>query len=395
VRKSLVALLAFSIGASSGSAQQLLPNLPKIGSSWNDVGYPKIYWTPSNGASFGLYYAQFRPPGFDDWDDSPPYRASISLDGELSTSGRYRLGFEFKFPSFFSGWRFDLRFWTMRLARQNYFGLGNDTELDDSNVSEQQPYYYRMDRRRLFLRGTAQRQLSSGLRVLAGFHMERWRLDTLPGPSLLAEHAKAGLGPPVGTNTWQGEVRLGLVFDTRDDEVAPRRGVLVEALLGAADSTLVGDLSFLRLTGTAAVFRAVGERLTLGGRIVGQAMSGSPSPGAYFSIEASERFYEGLGGTRSHRGMATDRFLAQDKLFANLDVRFLLGGRRQLGSVDLLGFIDIGRVFGSDDDFTLDGLHVGAGVGPLITIGRNGTIGWTLAWGPDQLQLHALTSWTF
>lgn len=395
MRQPLLALIAFWIGAGSGSAQQLLPNLPKLGSSWNDVGYPKIYWTPTNGASFGLYYAQFRPPGFDDWDEPPPYRASISFDGELSTSGRYRLGLEFKFPNFFPGWRFDLRFWTMRLARQNYFGIGNDTELDDSNVSDQQPYYYKMDRRRLFFRGTAQRRLVPGLRALAGFHLERWRLDTLSGPSLLAEDLLAGLGPAIGANMWQGEVRLGLVFDTRDDESAPQRGVLIEALLSVADSNVVGDLSYVRVTGTAAVFQGVGERLIVGGRIVGQTMSGSPPSGAYFSIEASEQLYDGLGGRWSHRGVATDRFLAQDKLFANLDARFLLGGQRQVGSLDLLGFIDVGRVFRSDDDFTLDGLHVGAGVGPIITIGRNGTIGWTFAWGPDGLQLHTLSGWTF
>ena len=102
----------FVVGGSS--AAQTIVNLPTLGPSWTDVGYPKIYWTPNNGASFGLYYAQVRPPGFDDWDEPPPYRASIALDGEISTSGSYRLGLEFKLPNALSGWRFDARIWTMR-----------------------------------------------------------------------------------------------------------------------------------------------------------------------------------------------------------------------------------------------------------------------------------------
>ncbi len=395
MRPALLTTVALAVVSGPGSAQQLTPNLPKLGSSWTDVGYPKIYWTPSNGASFGIYYAQVRPPGFDDWDDPPPYRANISVDGEISTSGSYRLGLEFKFPSFFPGWRFDLRLWTIRHARQNYFGIGNDTDFDDTNVTEEQPYYYRMDRRRLFVRATAQRRLISGLRAAAGFHLERWRLDTLTGPSLLAEQASAGSGPLIGTNTWQGELRLGLAFDTRDDEVAPRGGVLIEALFAGADSNVVGDLSYTRLTGSAAAFRSVGERLVLGGRVVGQAMSGSPPAGAYFAVEASESTYDGLGGRSSHRGMAADRFLAPNKFFANLDARFLLSGAHQVVTVDLLGFIDIGRVFRPDDHFTLAGLHLGAGLGPIITIGRNGIMGWTVAWGPDKLQVHTLTSWTF
>ena len=395
MRPALLTIIALAVVSGPGSAQQLTPNLPKLGASWTDVGYPKIYWTPSNGASFGIYYAQVRPPGFDDWDDPPPYRANVSVDGEISTSGSYRLGLEFKFPSFFPGWRIDLRLRTIRHARQNYFGIGNDTDFDDNNVTEEQPYYYKMDRRRLFVRGTAQRRLISGLRALAGFHLERWRLDTLTGPSLLAEQASAGSGPLIGTDMWQGELRLGLVFDTRDDEVAPRGGVLIEALFAGADSNVVGDLSYTRLTGTAAAFRSVGERLVLGGRVVGQAMGGSPPAGAYFAVEASERTYHGLGGSSSHRGMAADRLLAPNKFFANLDARFLLSGAHHVVTVDLLGFIDIGRVFRPDDDFTLAGLHLGAGLGPIITIGRNGIIGWTVAWGPDRLQVHTLTSWTF
>ncbi|UCD23170.1 MAG: BamA/TamA family outer membrane protein [Gemmatimonadota bacterium] len=396
MRLTLLTAIVFSVVASSASAQRLIPNLPTLGSSWTDVGYPKAYWTPTNGFSFGLFYSQIRPPGYDDWDAPPPYRANISLDAEISTSGSYHLGLDFKFPNFFPGWRFDLRVWTMRAARQNYFGVGNNTAFERDSVTDEQPYYYRMDRRRLFVRGTAQRHIVGGLRALAGFHVERWKLDTLSGTTLLGEQVQAGVAPLVGVSVWQPSLRLGLVFDTRDDEVTPHRGVFVEALFDVADSNVVGDVSFNRFSiSTAAYYSLLEEKLVLAGRVAGQSLSGSPPVGSYFNIEASERVYSGLGGPLSHRAIYTDRFLAQDKIFGSLDVRYLVGGSPQIATLSLLGFVDAGRVYQPPDEFTLKDLHVGGGLGPILTIGRNGILGMTFAWGPDKLIVQTHTSWAF
>lgn len=397
MKRTLLAAFVLVTVAGSATAQRIIPNLPTLGSSWTDIGYPKAYWTPTNGLSFGLYYSQIRPPGYDDWDAPPPYRASISLDAEISTSGSYHVGLDFKFPNFFPGWRFDLRFWTLRAARQNYFGIGNGTTYDGDNVTDDQQYYYKMDRRRLFIRGTAQRHIVGGLRALAGFHIERWKLDTLSGTTLLGDQVQAGLAPLVGTPVWQPSLRLGLVFDTRNDEVTPRRGVLIEALFDVADSNVVGDVSFTRFTLSTAVYHSLlDEKLVLGGRIVGQSLNGSPPAGTYFTIGASERAYNGLGGSLSHRAIYTDRFLAQDKLFGNFDIRYMISGAPQIGTVSLLGFVDVGRVFQpTEDDFTLKGLHVGGGLGPVLTIGRNGIVGITFGWGPDKLIVQTQTSWAF
>ncbi len=396
MRPALLALIVLTAATGSGSAQ--IPDLPTLGSSWTDLGYPKLYWTPTNGATFGLYYAQIRPPGFDDWDAPPPYRASISLDGEISVSGTYQLGLEFKFPNFFPGWRLDLRTWVIRNAQQNYFGLGNDSEFDKDNVTDAQPDFYKMDRHRLFVRATAQRRIIGGIRALLGLNLERWRLDTIPGSTLLGEQVQAGLGPIVGSSIGEVTLRLGLVFDTRDDELAPSRGVWIEALLDIADSSVVGDLSYRRGLFSTAAYFSLSQRLVVGGRIVGQSMSGTPPAGAYFTIEASERAYEGLGGRTSHRGLRTDRLLGRDKLFGNLEVRYLMTGQPQVGTLTWLGFVDLGRVFQPpEEDFriTVDGMHVGAGLGPILTIGRNGVIGWTFAVGPDGFIVQTLTSWTF
>jgi len=396
VKRTFVTALALSIATGASSAQ--IPDLPTLGSSWLDVGYPRLYYTPTNGLAAGLYYAQFRPLGFEDWDAPPPYRASLSIDGLIATSGTGRLGIEGKFPKLVPGWRFELRLWLKREARQNYFGIGNNSEFDGDNVTDAQPYYYRQDRKRMYARGAIQREIVGRLRTLVGFHVERFSIDTLPGPSLYGDQVAAGSVPPPHQATTDANVRLGLLYDSRDDEVDPTRGVHFEAIYSVADSTVAGNVSYSRITIAAAGHLPLGERVSTGIRVVGQSMAGAPPPGTYHLIEASGAPFEALGGPDSHRGLAADRFLAEDKLFGNLDVRYRAVGERHLFTGNLVAFLDVGRVFQPvEEDFalTLRGMHVGGGFGIIITYSRSGVLGWTIGYGPDGPAFQTQVGWIF
>ncbi len=390
----LVAVITLTL---AGSSPAQIPDLPTLGSSWLDVGYPKIFYTPRNGFTFGLYYAQFRPPGFDDWAEPPPYRASIALDWQLSTSGSRQITLNTHFPNFFPGWRLGLKLAAERHARENYYGLGNGTEFDGDLITDAQPHYYESDHRRIVARGEIQRRIVRGIRMLAGFHAESWRLDTMPGPSLLASQAAEDGGLAVGISTGEVAARLGLIVDTRDDEVAPLRGVLLQAIVDIADSTVAGDLSYTRTMVSAAGYVSLGPRLVVAARALGQSMGGSPGLGSLYLIEGGDRSFEGLGGASSHRGLMRHRFLGEDKLFGNLEARYLAFGQRQVVAVSLVAFLDVGRVFQPDEEefrITLDGMHVGGGLGPMISIGRGGTIGLTTALGPDGVAVSAHSTWT-
>jgi hypothetical protein len=379
-------------------AKGQIPDLPTLGENWTDLGYPKLFYTPRDGLTAGLYYAQMRPPGYRDWFDAQPYRASIAIDGQIATSGSHKLGLYARMPNLIPGWRFSLVAEARRRARQNYFGIGNRTERDGENVSDAQPHYYHADFRRTFLRGELQRRVISHLRVLGGFHVERWRFDTLPGVSLLSIQNDAGQDLSVGRPTTDVSMRFGLVFDTRDDEIAPLHGVLFEAIFGIADSNMAGAVSYTRTTLAASGYWSLTERLTFAGRILAQLMTGSPEIGSYLRIEASDKPFEGYGGSSSHRGLAGLRFLGEDKLFANLETRYQVVGERHVVAASLIGFVDVGRVFQpSEDDFqlTLDGMHVGVGGGPVLSFGRVAVLGTTLALGPNGLSIRVMTDWAF
>jgi outer membrane protein assembly factor BamA len=202
----------------------------------------------------------------------------------------------------------------------------------------------------------------------------------------------------VGRNVGDVSARFGLVFDTRDDEIAPTHGVLLEAIIGVADSAVAGDLSYTRTTFSAAAYWSSSETLTFAGRVLAQVMTGAPGLGSYLLIEASDKPFQGFGGPGSHRGTASPRYYGEDKLFANLETRYQVVGERHVVAASLVGFIDVGRVFQpGEQDFqlTLDGMHVGVGGGPVLSFGRVAVLGTTLAFGPDGLALHAMTDWAF
>ena len=396
MRTFCLAVLALAITVDTGFGQ--IPELPTLGRNWTDIGYPKLFYTRADGLTGGLYYAQVHPPGYRDWFDPQPYRASIAIDGQIATSGSHKLGLYARLPNLVPGWRLSLIAESRRRARQNYFGLGNNTERDGDNVTDAQPHYYRADHHRTLLRGEVQRRVVSHLRVLTGFHVERWRFDTLSGVSLLGVQGNAGLGLPIGTATTDVSARIGLVFDTRNDEIAPIRGVLLEAIFGVADSTVAGALSYTRTTLSAAGFWSPTEQLTVAGRFMAQIMTGSPGIGSYSLIETGDKPFEGLGGPSSHRGLAPLRYQGEDKLFANLETRYQVVGERNVVAASLVGFVDVGRVFQPGEDtfkLTLDGMHVGVGGGPVLSFGRVAVLGLTLALGPDGLVMQAMTDWAF
>lgn len=379
---------------SSLAAQEGEAVLPRH--TWLDVAYPKLFYTLPDGLTAGGYLALISPLGFRDYDRPPPYRAAFSISGQIATSGSRELVLEARLPALLPGWRLVGSFAARRRARGNYFGIGNDAVYDPNNLTPSQEHYYRSLQMRWTARTEVQRQLVGGLRLLAGFHAERWRVDTLPGPSLLQRDALAGADPAIGRPVRDVSVRAGAIFDTRDSETAPHRGVLLEFIHAAAATGLGSEVDYTRTTASAAGYIPIGELLVVAARVVGQRMGGSPVLGTYYLIEASDRPYEGLGGPASHRALFEHRLLGRHKLFANLDLRYDLYAVPTLARLTLVGFLDAGRVFeGEEFRLTTEGMKVGAGGGVFFQFGRAGILGSTLGYGPDGFTLQAHTRWTY
>src|SRR5262249_48127788 len=149
----------------------------------------------------------------------------VTIDGQISTSGSRQLILESRLPAFVKGWRFATTLQATRKARDNYFGIGNATQFNEDLINDFQPYFYQARVTRMFWRAEVQRIITGGLRALAGFDAGRWTIAPPSGPSLLALDSARGVDPTIGVPTNDVAFRFGLVYDTRDDEVAPNKGV--------------------------------------------------------------------------------------------------------------------------------------------------------------------------
>jgi hypothetical protein len=391
VRSQLVAAGLALAAAAPGWAQ--LPHLLPPDAPWQDVNYPKLFWTPREGLTAGGYLAFIRPLSFDDTSLPPPYAGAVSLDGQLSASGSRYLTLEGRFPWMVPGWRLAVSLSAARRTRENYFGIGNDTPFDESLVTDTQEHYYHARQVRWLGRGELQRRVAGGLRLLAGIHAERWRVAPVEPASLLATHAAAGVDPTIGQSVNDLTGRVGVVFDTRDDEVAANTGVLLEFIHAG---TVGGDLTYTRTTGSAAGYLTVGENLLLAARAVGQRMGGTPRLGAYALIEASDRPYTGLGGALSHRALPETRLLGRHKLLLNVDARYHVFNLPRTARLTLAAFFDAGRVFESEEfRITTEDLAVGGGLALYLQFTRAGILGTTVGLGPDGVVLDVATRWTY
>jgi hypothetical protein len=366
------------------------------GHTW-DQFYPKLFATTRNGLTAGAYFALTQQlPEELDFKIPPPYRWSVSADGQVSTSSSWLLRLDARAPGLAEGWRFSATLEGRRRARDNYFGLGNNTSSDSDDVPEGAPHYYQALNTRYFARAEIQRRILGGLRLLVGVHGERWEVEPLPGASVLANDATNGVDPSIGVPTNDISGRIGLVYDSRNDEVGSERGVLLEAIVSAADADIAGDVTYTRTTVSARGFFAATPRLIIAARVAGQKMGGTPPIGSVYLFEASERSFRGLGGPDTHRALQDIRFLGRDKLFGNLEARYALWALPTLFRISVLGFLDAGRVFETEEfRITTEDLKVGGGTGLIFQIRRDLVFGVTTGIGPDGLAADFHTRWPF
>ena len=184
-------------------------------------------------------------------------------------------------------------------------------------------------------------------------------------------------------------LETGIVYDTRDNEIAPHRGMY--HTLEFRVSPHLGDAfpyHYEQLDLQFRFYRTVSPRNVLAFRAVGDVLLG------YVPFYELSRYEDtsALGGSLAIRGVPGYAFYGKVKLFGNLELRthvtnFKLFDRRFKFGV--ASFIDGGRLW-SDLRFShpeLDGhglgLHYGIGGGIRLQQGRAFLVRADLAWSPD------------
>lgn len=192
---------------------------------------------------------------------------------------------------------------------------------------------------------------------------------------------------------WTNNLKLGLVYDTRDFEPHPMKGMWSEVVLFAAPKFFGnGEFGYSKISAThRQYFTLVEDRLSLAYRINYQGtISGTVpfymQPYMINSFSNSSNT-DGLGGSKTLRGIVRNRVVGDAFAFGNIELRWKFFNTILLNQdiyLALNPFVDAGKVLkkidlpsglntGNTDYFLTDeeALHTSVGAGLKIVLNQN------------------------
>ncbi len=371
-----VAVLLF---AAPRAARGQVPNEPW---SWLLVPLPTYNSLDGLGVELVGGWWKSAPPG------PIPSGATMSPGASISTSGTQTLSFTYNNTGRVPGWRFLGIVGYERFERAPYFGLGNASVLNDSLESANggETHYYRYSLARTTAIAAVQHHIAGPLRVHLGAQYRHYRATPLGGaPTALAADLASGIASDTGSSTGV-EVRGGLLFDTRDEEASPSRGVFVEALAAKALKG-AGDFSYTRWAFDANEFVPVGLETVLAFRQSVQLARGAVPFYVAYERLTSWLPADGFGGATTLRQNIPGRWLSPNTALASADLRYKYWDTAiGLSPVRLwlVAHADAGRVWSDTERFQWSGLHSGYGVGAIGQFGRAALFGIEVGWSPDS-----------
>jgi outer membrane protein assembly factor BamA len=187
-------------------------------------------------------------------------------------------------------------------------------------------------------------------------------------------------------------LETGLLFDTRDDEIAPAAGFLLGAKLRV--SPAIGPLPYryLQVDVNLRGYHRLGtDRLVLAWRVIGDLQAGEIP---FYELSRYDEA-SALGGANGVRGIRGDRYHGKRKLLGNLELRTMFWDfhvRKSLYSLGATGFVDGGRVWADTTaapelDGTGLGLHWAFGGGLRLRKGETFVLRADVAWSEDARPL--------
>jgi hypothetical protein len=306
-----------------------------------------------------------------------PTTAAVELSGKLTTSGTRGVQLAYDAPGLWRDWRLLALAGVDRATRAPYFGLGNEPIPD----SLESPFYTKRYFRYSLLRTTAlaavQRRLTGPVRLMVGAQARHYRALPLDGdPTRLSDDLAAGLVTDTGSGDGV-ELKGGLLYDTRDEEASPSRGLLLEALVGRGLGG-AGDWAYTRWLLGARQFIPLGEFTTLALRqTVELADRDLPFFIAYERL-TGWRPEDGFGSPTTLRTHLPGRFLASNRALVSADLRYKKWDvplPRSPFRLWLLAFGDVGRVWLDAERPSLEDLHLDAGVGFRLQFSKGSMFG--------------------
>ena len=403
----VVFVIALSMGVAIG--QDDAPT------GWSFGGVPAIAYNSDTGF---LYGAILNIYNYGDGSQYPDYRHSTYIEWSRTTKGSGKNIIQFD-SKYLLPW--DLRITTdlsyLTEAALPFYGFnGYESDYqskyeDDEDDAYKSRVYYRHARDILKFTADFQKQLlrDYNLRGLVGFGYHKTDIgtvdieslnedkddeDKLPEVDLLYDtYLKHGaISEDEAEGGLTNFIKLGLVFDTRDNEPNPMSGIWTEALVTTVPNGLGNDVSYSLFTAThRQYFTIIDKNLSFAYRLAYQGTIDGQIP--FFMLpfyQSSYKTDEGLGGSKTLRGVLKNRIVGNSVGFANLEMRWKFLHTKLLGQnlyLALNAFVDGGKVLkrydspgyedyydtviNAFDDAKEDDIHISYGGGFRIALNEN------------------------
>ncbi|KFE67242.1 Omp85 family outer membrane protein [Hyalangium minutum] len=298
-------------------------------------------------------------------DGRQPYQHGLGAQVFFTSRGVQNHYLRYDGPRLLGPLRVEGRFEYKREFQSPFYGAGNRSASEfTGNVKDA---WYNYDKGSpgawLRLRGKPWGE-DHPFQAYAGYSWRYTRVSPYEA-SMLAEMQPLGIE---GGST--GQILLGALWDTRDNESDPSTGGAEELALRISGHTTGSRYRYAGVTLSERRYFRLGSRFIFAQRVSLDMLFGDV-PFFEWSTTGGVNFTEGVGGMSSVRGIERNRFVGNIKVFSNTELRFHALDLRILGQPMKLGmaaFLDLGRVWHPGvTDGAWHEWHPGAGAGLRVT----------------------------
>lgn len=377
----------------------LLPATAAAQAPWRSSYFPYPIGNPTDGPMLVARWqrTQNAPYFLSKGDESDvvnpiTFAGAVSVEAGIGTLGSRFGRVEARLPGLLDGWRFRVLLGAERTGKLGYYGLGGDIERaagqDDRNSD-----FYRVHRTRYLAQADVTRRITGNLRFALGAFLDRTELTRVADASQFV----ADFGGSVSRTNLI--LRPALVFDSRDHEFTPSKGVLAEAGIGvgtARDNPIGQSGKSLYAMGYAQVkgYLSPREGTVIAGRAAFRLMEDAAPLSARFTVPGWEREFS-LSGPDGHRSFPQGSLAGTDLELVSLEVRHDLLNAGDLGALTVVAFSDLAHVADNAAFFKQSTDLFGAGGGVALRILRSAILTLDFAGGKNGFNFSMGTNWAF
>jgi outer membrane protein assembly factor BamA len=350
-------------------------------------GVPAIAYDSDLGFLYGVILNFYH---YGDGSNYPNYNHSLYLEWSRTTKGSGKNIIEYDARNLIPNTRLKAELSYLTEQALDFYGFNGSTNyfgeeyLDNTDTTNYiSRLYYRHDRKMWragvnmegqiigkklrWLGGITYNNVKIGSLDLATLNKDKEANEMLPDTATLYDkYVKWGV---ISADQKNGgittTINAGLVYDTRDIESSPNKGIWAELLLQAAPSFLGNDYAYTRMMLTHRQYlTVVKQKLVFAYRLSVQTKLSGEMP--FYMLPfyvSSNNIKDGLGGSKTLRGVLRNRVVGDGIALANAELRWTFLRKviaNQNLSLTLSGFADMGQVI-DPYDFDQSGVTDGYG----------------------------------